>query len=175
MVYKFSNVTMIYAAMRPQNLTEQCLCKNFNNVPADQYHYGYLTMEDDVVRPYCDVTSITKFAPAHTSNLNLETRTTPTVGRRRSRWLSFVLVLRACHGETTSPHTSSSLSRSVTTENFLLLKEVSIVGTLGQSAQPIPMGWYGQESRRSSSASLAHEGSDIRSQELWNRENQWFH
>ena len=85
-----------YATSKPHR--ETGLCKNFINVPAVQYHYGYLTMEDDVVRPYCDVTSHTK-SPAHTSSPNLGIRITPTVERKRSRWLSFVLVPRAYHGD----------------------------------------------------------------------------
>ena len=85
-----------YATSKPHR--ETGLCKNFINVPAVQYHYGYLTMEDDVVRPYCDVTRHTK-SPAHTSSPNLGIRITPTVERKRSRWLSFVLVPRAYHGD----------------------------------------------------------------------------
>ena len=83
-----------------------------------------------MVRPYCDVTSHTK-SPAHTSSPNLGIRITPTVERKRSRWLSFVLVPRAYHGEALSPHIGSSVSGSITRENSLLLKgEVSIAGTL---------------------------------------------
>ena len=32
-------------------------CKNFNEVPSDQYRSGWLTLEDDILRPYYDVTS----------------------------------------------------------------------------------------------------------------------
>ena len=60
-VYKFSTNTMVLAAMRPQNLTargkQYTHCKNFNEVPSDQYRSGYLTLEDDILRPYYDVTS----------------------------------------------------------------------------------------------------------------------